>query len=171
MKAIILYLALALMAGCSGDSDESTAAQPQVTINTVNPAIDAADATFQDLQGNPLELSDFTGQRVFLNYWATWCGPCIEEIPAIIRAETELAPEGFVFLLASDESLEVIGDFVADYGFDANFIKLNSFFGAYGVQAMPSTVLYDSSGEMVDSWLGAYEWDSPEMLAKLRQAQ
>ncbi|MDT8399556.1 MAG: TlpA disulfide reductase family protein [Pseudomonadales bacterium] len=150
----------------SGAADGASAAQ--VSIATVSPkALDGA-ATFQDLQGKPLDIAGFAGKKVFLNYWATWCAPCIREIPAIARAAAILEDEGFVFLLASDEPVEEIRAFVEEQGFTGNFIKLNQYFSSHGVQAVPSSVLYDAQGQPIRSWLGAYEWDSPEILAQLR---
>jgi thiol-disulfide isomerase/thioredoxin len=118
--------------------------------------------------GKPLDLSVYAGKKVFLNYWATWCAPCIREIPSIARAASVLEQENFVFLLASDESAETISDFLADREFTGNFIKLNGFFGSHGIDAVPSSVLYDETGAIVKTWPGSFEWDSPEMLAELR---
>jgi thiol-disulfide isomerase/thioredoxin len=129
----------------------------------------APDSTkFQDLAGHGFEIANLQGRKVFLNYWATWCAPCIREIPAIARAAAELEDENYLFLLASDESAEVIGNFIDDREFSGNFIKLNGFFGGHGIDAVPSSVLYGENGEIINSWAGSFEWDSPEMLAALR---
>src|SRR5688572_21472776 len=105
-KAIILLLAVGLLQACGDAGNSSTndagtaaiesAAQPaatpapaqaQLTVTDVKPASDgAATSTYQDLHGKPLELSAYAGKKVFLNYWATWCAPCIREIPSITRA-------------------------------------------------------------------------------------
>lgn len=131
---------------------------------------DAANSTYQDLDGRGLEIESFAGKRVFVNYWATWCAPCIHEIPSLARAADELADENTLFLLASDESPEVIRQFVEERGFAGHFIKLNGFFGQYGIHAVPSSSLYDEEGRLLQSWAGAFEWDSPEMLAQIRDA-
>lgn len=168
-------LALVFLAGCGDETgrQEGEAARedaaPTVSIeDAAPPSASAANTTFQDLEGNPLELSDFAGKKVFLNYWATWCAPCIREIPSIQRASEALEEEGFVFLFASDESVETIRDFLDEHEFEGNFIKLNAFFAAHGVEAVPSSTLYDEQGNPLETWLGAYEWDSPEMLEELR---
>lgn len=165
-KALLLALSLGL-AACGGEGPADTQS-PAAGTGAAEAA--RADSTFSDLDGNPLALADFQGSKVFLNYWATWCAPCIREIPAINRAEAALADEGYVFLLASDEDLEQIRGFLAEREFEGRFIKLNGFFSTQGVEAVPSTVLYGENGELLQTWLGAYEWDSPEMLAELRAA-
>lgn len=173
----VSMLALALLLqGCGGSPADNTTATttaatataPAVSITSVTPTADATATRFQTLDGQPLELSAYAGKKVFLNYWATWCAPCIREIPAIARAAAELEDENYVFLLASDESLPTINDFLLDREFSGNFIKLSGFFGGHGIDAVPSSVLYDESGSEITTWAGAYEWDSPEMLAQIR---
>ena len=139
----LLLLAFALLPGCSNDETPSGAATPASTASSTSTAPQAidTDAKFVDLQGQPVELGAYAGKKVFLNYWATWCAPCIREIPSIARASAELEDEGYVFLLASDETLDTIGDVIAEREFDGNFITLNKFFGAWGINAVPSSEL------------------------------
>jgi thiol-disulfide isomerase/thioredoxin len=190
--AIVLLLAASLLQACSDSETSSTAneaptnpgqtteqapasstpAQAQLTVTDVPPPrADPTASTFQDLEGNPLELSAYAGKKIFLNYWATWCAPCIREIPSIARAAAVLEDENFVFLLASDESVETIAEFLEEREFTGNFIKLNGFFGGHGIDAVPSSTLFDETGAMVKTWPGDFEWDSPEMLVELRGAQ
>jgi len=115
-----------------------------------------------------VEIADYAGKKVFVNYWATWCAPCIKEIPSIARAADTLAAENYVFLLASDESLDTINEFLLDRDFTGNFVKLNSYVGSLGIDVMPTSVLYATTGTPVRTWQGSFEWDSAEMLAELR---
>lgn len=166
-KIIISLATLLLLFACSKVEERPLQAGSISIADMVMEATDG-EATFQDLAGRPLEISNFSGRKLIINYWATWCAPCIREIPALSRAAEILGPEGYVFVLASDESLDVISTFIAENEFSGNFIKLNTFFAIHGIQAVPSTVLYDESGQELNSWLGAYEWDSPELLTELR---
>jgi thiol-disulfide isomerase/thioredoxin len=180
--ALLLSLvsAFGLLQACSGDDSAAGSAQDagavaaladgtaQTSTLPVGATFDAATSTYQDLQGQGLEIASFAGKKVFVNYWATWCAPCIREIPSIARAAAELEDENFLFVLASDESPETISNFIADRGFEGHFIKLNGFFGAHGIDAVPSSSLYDENGLLLQSWAGAFEWDSPEMLEQLR---
>jgi thiol-disulfide isomerase/thioredoxin len=176
-RSLALALSLtALLQGCGGSettapvagTTPAPAAPASTAAPAATPAVAASETKFQTLDGQPLDLSAYAGKKVFLNFWATWCAPCIREIPAITRATAELQDENYVFLLASDESLETIQDFIADREFTGNFIKLNKFFGAWGIEAVPSSELYDENGNHVATWSGAFEWDSPEMLAAIR---
>ncbi len=166
-KIIVGIAPLLLLLACS-EVEERPLQTGSITISDMQFDTTADSAAFQDLNGMPLGVSNFTGRKVVLNYWATWCAPCIRELPALSRAAEILGPEGYIFLLASDEPLETITTFIAENEFSGNFIKLNTFFAIHGIQAVPSTVLYDESGQEVKSWLGAYEWDSPELLSEIR---
>ena len=61
-------------------------------------------SSFVDLEENNLDLSEFDNKKVVISYWATWCAPCIKEMPSIKRAEEILEDYGYTFLLVSDET-------------------------------------------------------------------
>ena len=168
--ALPLVASLVLLQACGDSGQEAASVSGGAAALPVVATFDPASSTYQDLQGRGLEIESFAGQRVFVNYWATWCAPCIHEIPSLARAAEALADENTLFLLASDESPELIRLFVEERGFEGNFIKLNGYFGQYGIHAVPSSSLYDEEGRLLQSWAGAFEWDSPEMLAQIRNA-
>ncbi len=122
-----------------------------------------------DLDGNAIELSQYKGKVVFLNIWATWCAPCIKEMPSIEAASKALGDE-VVFLLASDESVEKIQAFKSKKSFDLNFIKLNSNLEQLGVYALPATFVFDKNGKIAFEEKGMRDWSSPESLKLLREA-
>jgi thiol-disulfide isomerase/thioredoxin len=169
-----LLLQACSKSGPAAPSANTVTAQADAVLAAAKPAdTDAALAagrapTFQDLNGKPVKLTDYAGKKVFVNFWASWCAPCIKEIPSISRAATALANENFVFLLASDESIDTIKNFLLDRGFTGNFVKMDGFVGSVGVDVMPTSVLYDEHGGIVRSWQGASVWDSEEMLAQIR---
>jgi len=165
---IIISLALLLFLFACSETEERPLQAGRISIADIQIEATDDESTFQDLAGRPLEISNFSGRKLIINYWATWCAPCIREIPALSRAAEILGPEGYIFVLASDESLDTISAFIAENEFSGNFIKLNTFFAIHGIQAVPSTVIYDESGQELNSWLGAYEWDSQELLSELR---
>lgn len=129
---------------------------------------DPADNTFQTLDGRGFDIGALAGRKVFVNFWATWCAPCIREIPSINRAAQTLEAEGYLFLFASDEDNDTIRDFLTERAFGGNFIRLNGYFATYGIGAVPSSWLLDENGDVVATWAGAYEWDSAEMIEEIR---
>lgn len=76
----------------------------------------APDFTLKDLDGNDVKLSDFRGKVVFLNFWATWCPYCVEEMPDLQKANDTLAKEGKAVILAVDvaENSEIVKKYVSD---------------------------------------------------------
>lgn len=126
-------------------------------------------STYEDLEGNAIELSDYKGKRVVVNYWATWCRPCIEEMPAMVKLQEALVDENYVFLFASDQSTKKIIAFKEKRKFDLNFVKFNDAYAGLGITALPVTLIYNEAGEQVERIEGAMIWDSPEMIQKLKQ--
>lgn len=158
----LLLIVLVLFLGCKETKKHKS--NPEVLPDS-NPKITS---TFVDLEGKPIELRDFKGKKVLLNFWATWCKPCIEEMPALLRAQEELAPANYVFLLASDQTLEKISAFKEKKGFDFNYLKFNGSLADMKVEALPATFIYNEEGLFRNRIDGATEWDSPKILDKLR---
>lgn len=121
-----------------------------------------------DLEGNPIQLSDLKGKAIFLNLWATWCRPCLSEMPAIENAYQALKDEGFVFMAASYEDPEKITEFMQKQDFNFPFVHLKSDMQALGVQSIPTTFIYNEDGKVVARIIGTREWDAPEVIAKLK---
>lgn len=179
-QAVLCSCALTLLLQACGGQSNPAATTGTATAEAVTPAPASTTETtadlsgapsFQTLDGKSVKLSDYAGKKVFVNLWATWCAPCIREIPSIQRAAEALKSENFEFLLASDEELDKIKDFLLDRGFMGNFVKLNGYVGSYGADVMPTSLLFDEQGKQIAIWKGPAEWDSAEMLAELRNTK
>ena len=124
--------------------------------------------SFVDLYENNLDLSVYKGKRIVINYWATWCGPCIKEMPSIKRAEEILEDYGYIFLLVSDETISKISKFKNERNFDFNFLKSIESYETLGIYSMPTSYIFDENGKIIETIVGAIEWDSEEMINKLK---
>ena len=124
-------------------------------------------SSFFDLKENNIELSEFNG-KIVISYWATWCAPCIKEMPSIKRAEEILEDYGYTFLLVSDETIDKISNFKNEMNFDLKFLKSNKSFESLGVYAMPTSYIFNENGEIVETFVGVIEWDSEEIISKLK---
>jgi len=87
----------------------------------------APELRLDDLEGKPASLSDFKGKVVFVNFWATWCGPCQDEIPSLIELQNQYASKGFtvVGIAMDEEGKSVVAPFVAKELYDVHGQKLH----------------------------------------------
>jgi len=134
----------------------------------VEAKINSETAAYIDLEGNPVELSDYKGKRVLLNFWATWCRPCIEEMPSLLRTEGLLENDNYTILLVTDQSLKTIASFKDRKGYNFKYIKYSGSFADLGIKALPKTFIYNEEGEKVEEISEAMEWDAPEILERLK---
>ena len=124
---------------------------------------------FVDNQGIQHSLSEFKGQVIFLNFWATWCPPCRAELPSITNLYHKMEnKEGIKFLFLSYEKQEVVHAFAADFGTDIPFsfltftvpVELNP-------PGLPTTFVIDKSGRIASQTTGMANWDSDDFILQL----
>ena len=126
-----------------------------------------------ELGGKPKHLSDFRGKVVVLNFWGTWCPPCIEETPALNRLQQYIASRnGVVLGVAADEDPAVYAQFLREHGVvfptyrdPATKDNHSPIAQSYGTVMVPETYIIDRQGKIARKIIGMQEWDSPEMLA------
>nr|WP_255575126.1 TlpA disulfide reductase family protein [Caldovatus aquaticus] len=133
-----------------------------------------ADFAFTDADGAPQTLARFAGQGVLLNFWATWCAPCVAEMPALDRLAEALAGDGIVVLaLSSDRGgREQVEAFYRRLGIRRLGVWLDPRGAAArkaGVRGLPTSILLDREGRERARLEGAAEWDSPEFVAIIRE--
>ena len=114
-----------------------------------------------------VNLSSFKGKKILINYWATWCGPCIQEMPSLVRAQEQLKSE-YVFLLVSEESTQRITRFKSRKKFNFNYIRSRVSLASIGIYSLPITIIYDEEGKEIKTIEGSVVWDSNRMIKKLK---
>jgi len=125
------------------------------------------------IDGKPQRLSDYRGKVVVLNFWASWCPPCLEEAPALNRLQRHIEPRGGTILGVSiDEDPAAYEKFLKDFGIvfptwrDPNVQDNKSKIElGYGTSLIPETYVIDRHGKIARKLVSAQQWDSPEMLA------
>ena len=126
-------------------------------------AVAAADFTVPDLAGKPLRLRDFKGKVVFLNFWATWCPPCKEEMPSMKRLYRRHKDRGFTILALSIDSggAAPVGAFVKELGltFPIGLDSKTTVANEYAVRGLPATFLIDAKGVIAAIAIGPRDWD------------
>ncbi len=168
------------LAGLFGTSTPAPGAAPPPlegvfasNFTLLDPPVPAPLKTFQDLQGRPATLADFTGRVVVLNFWATWCAPCLREMPSLDRLQAALGEEGLVVLAVSLDrrGKEVVQPFLKKNDLARLAVFLDprgALSSAFGLLGLPTTYLIDAEGRLVGAIQGPAEWDSPEALALVR---
>ncbi len=126
----------------------------------------APDFTVYDADGNAVHLSDFAGQPVVLNFWATWCGPCKSELPGFDAVYQEYGGEvAFLMVNLTDgarETVEGVSAFIAQngYTFPVYYDTAMDAADTYGIRSIPATALINADGEIVGAQVGAVIEDS-----------
>jgi cytochrome c biogenesis protein CcmG, thiol:disulfide interchange protein DsbE len=126
-----------------------------------------------DLNGKSAHLSDFRGKVVVLNFWATWCPPCVEETPALNRLQKYLeARNGTILGVAADEDPQAFQEFLSKYGVAFPTYRdpttrdnRSAIARSYGTSMYPDTYVIDRHGRIARKFMGPQDWDSPEILA------
>ena len=123
----------------------------------------AEDFTLPTLGGGTFGLSGQRGKAVLVNFWATWCPPCLAEMPAMERLWRRHRAEGFVIVAVSvDADAAIVPRFIEDRGvsFPVAFDPEMKVAGAYGVRALPASFVIDHRGRMAALALGPRAWDT-----------
>ena len=167
LKGLCASAALWAAAGPAGAEDPLAA----MKISRVPPGTAAAAFTLTSLDGPSVQLTDMRGKVVLVNFWATWCGPCKEEMPAFERLRQKLDPERFaVVTITTDLQRDGIKQFLMNMHvqlpvlFDDN----QEVSQAYLVRALPTTVLIDAGGILVGRAVGPREWDTAQSVHLLQ---
>ena len=122
-----------------------------------------------DLKGNSVNLSSYKGKAVFINFWATWCKPCILEMPTLVRAQEKFKNANIVFLFASNEEPDQIMKFQDKHSYDFNYVRVENL-EELNIQALPTTYIFNPAGKLEFSEAGYRTWDAAdniEMISKI----
>ena len=125
------------------------------------------DLTFLDVEKKELNLDDFRGSLILLNFWATWCAPCIKEMPSLDKLQVKLGGDDFQVVAVNEDrgGAKIAGPFLKKLGtpnlaiFVDDKMKLMR---ALKVRGMPTSFLLNREGVVVGKLAGIAEWDTPE---------
>ncbi len=152
--SVLTGLLTVLLAGCYSGSRP-----PHIGSN-------APDFTVQD-SDRKITLSELRGKVVVLNFWATWCAPCVEELPSLVNLQQRMRNKGITVLAVSvDQDESLYRRFVQDHNVnlltvrDANQTSNN----LYGTFKFPETYIIDRNGVMRRKFIGAVDWATPEVV-------
>jgi len=164
MRALIHGLLAAVL--CWG-----AAAGAEQTLTELPERPPAPDFTLEDMDGNSHSLSDYRGQAVIVNFWATWCPPCREEMPSMQRGWEQVRDEDIALLAVNvGETADQIFVFTADYPVEFPLLldRDGSVTDDWPVKGLPTTFVVDPEGRIVYRAVGGRAWDDPALLDQVR---
>jgi thiol-disulfide isomerase/thioredoxin len=132
-----------------------------------DPALPVPEVAFQDAGGATVSLAQFKGKLVLLNVWATWCAPCVHEMPSLDRLQQQRGGDRFAVVTVSEDrnGEKAVGDF-----FDKNAISSLPRYvdpgadisRALNLHGLPTTLLIGSDGKEIGRYEGIADWSGPE---------
>lgn len=135
----------------------------------------AGDFTWRGPDGKDVTLKSYTGKTVVMNFWATWCAPCIVELPSLQRLQEKLGAAPIVVIAlnidrgsdGADKARAMLKRLKLD-GLAFHHDSQSQAYRTLGIQVMPTTVVFDAQGREAGRLAGPAEWDAPEAVKLLR---
>jgi thiol-disulfide isomerase/thioredoxin len=130
------------------------------------------DWTVLDLKDEPVQFSRFKGKTVFLNIWATWCGPCVQEMPSIARLaeDPRLQGKGIEFVCVStDDSSKTVRRFLEGRSWGMTFLRAQELPAVFSTEGIPATFIIAPNGRIAAAQVGSDRWDTPRVVAYLEK--
>lgn len=125
-----------------------------------------SDFILLNTDGSPVKKSELEGKQVVVNIWATWCRPCVQEMPSFRAAQEKLKDQGVVFLFASDEPMDLIRKFDEKRKPGLQLVHLENF-ADFNFQAIPVTFVFNKEGIITHYETGSRNWESDASLQLL----
>ena len=125
----------------------------------------APDFTFPGLDGKKVSLSDYRGKVVLVNIWATWCPPCVDEMPSMEKLYNKFKGQNFEILAVSidEPGLKAVAPFMRKFNltFPALIDSEGAINAVYGVTGVPESFIIDKQGILIKKIIGPVDWASP----------
>lgn len=174
MKKLIIIIALIalLVTGCTEKNEvvtppsEENIQDDYNNEQTNNNVIIAPDFELESLDGSTIKLSEMRDKNVILNFWATWCGYCVIEMPDLQKLQAAHKDDLLVLTVNVGESKEVVQKFMEENNLDLTVVldeKMNVA-NTYGIRSYPTTIAVNKNGEAVSGYVGMLTYEQMEQI-------
>ncbi len=167
----LVALSTGLFFGCGNPGTKNEVKTEKVEEPAEVSAPTTQELSFKDKEGKVLPLSALKGKVVFINFWATWCPPCIHELPSIDQLRQSLKDhKDIVFLMVDvDGDMEKSSAFMAENKYDLPlYIAAGDIPAEFLGQSIPTTVIMDKAGKIVERLEGSRDYGTPEIKKALQ---
>jgi thiol-disulfide isomerase/thioredoxin len=181
MVGLLFALAAPMIAGCDRQKPEApqapaAEAESGKGVDRSHKGEPVPSTKFKNPDGGLFDMAQFKGTPVLVNLWASWCAPCIKELPTLQKLEDGQAKDGKLGIIAVSQDMAPQGSVDAflnerDIGrFAAYHDPDMALSSALGVQILPTTILYDAQGNEVWRYVGDLDWTGPEATKLIAEA-
>ena len=136
----------------------------------IPPSIDLPEIVLTDLSGHHVSLQSFAGHPLLVNFFATWCGPCIKELPELAELTSKLSDQKLQIICISDEPVAILQNLQVQMD-DERLIILHSERSLHdlGIYTYPTNYIYNSQGRKVYEQVNAENWENPAVVSRVRK--
>ena len=167
LSLILILLVTLVFTAEGGEADLFS----KIRIDPIKGNKKAPDFSLKDLNGKKVEIKQFKGKIILLNFWATWCGPCKEEIPALEVLPQQFKEKNLVLLTISVdyEGLKPVQEFMNKhhYTFPVLLDPQGETLDLFEVKEIPTTFIIDKKGGMIGRAIGPRDWKNPEVFSRI----
>jgi thiol-disulfide isomerase/thioredoxin len=180
MRLLLIGCALLALVGCQKPTGQKTEqsqatapAGPVKGVDRTHRGKPAPDATFKGPDGEDTSLAELSGKPMLVNLWATWCAPCVKELPTLDRLAQQGGPVQVIAVSQDSGPHPSVVAFLESHKIqklDAYQDAAMSLSGGTGSEVLPTSILYDAKGKEVWRYVGDLDWTSPEAARLLSEA-
>ena len=175
LRGYLFIFGLLILVSCSGRSQEASPASLAKAFSdaglpllrtSITPRDFSLQLAAQETSKDTVSLKDLRGKVVFLNFWATWCGPCRVEMPSMEALYNEYKERGLEILAVNiQETPEQVNAFMKENGlsFTAALDRDGRVSGSYGIQAIPTSFIIDRDGKIIARLVGSIDWNTQKI--------
>ncbi len=146
---------------------------PSLTVSAAN-VPNLYNVSFPNVDNETVNLSKYKGKVVLLNFWATWCPPCVKEMPSMQRMRDHFSGQPFeIIAINTGENATSVSSFLLELDTELTFPILldlkSSSYKAFNIRGLPMSLLFDKKGNLVKSIIGGKEWDHPAAITLVNE--